>query len=156
MIDPKQLRDYILIPVLNDLGLNSTAAVELMLGTAMQESGLVAVHQYGGGPALGLWQIEPATVQDLLSNFILYKPKLQDVINRLAFDGRDMIEQIPGNLYYAAAMSRIFYYRVPAALPAAGDIQGQAAYYKRYYNTPAGAATVEQYIANWNKLKPLL
>ena len=46
-------------------------------------------------------------------------------------------------------MARVKYYRCPAPLPAAGDLEAQAAYYKRWYNPPGGAATVAEYMANW-------
>ena len=38
-----------------------------------------------------------------------------------------------------------------AALPQQGDLAAQAAYYKRHYNTADGAATVAQYMANWQR-----
>ena len=42
------------------------------------------------------------------------------------------------NLAYATAMARMLYWRKPEALPAADDIPGLAAYWKRHYNTAAG------------------
>jgi hypothetical protein len=43
-------------------------------------------------------------------------------------------------------MCRVHYYRVPAALPPAGDLAEQAAYWKRYYNTELGRGTVEHFL----------
>ena len=44
-------------------------------------------------------------------------------------------------------MTRIFYYRIPYEIPK--SLEGQANYYKQWYNTPLGAATVGKYLANW-------
>ena len=42
------------------------------------------------------------------------------------------------------AICRIHYWRKPGAIPA--EIEGQAAYWKRHYNTPLGRGTVEKYL----------
>lgn len=145
MIDPRQLRDNIVMPVLTSLNLpsdkTSNAACELLLGTAMQESGLRYLVQISG-PALGIWQMEPTTFNWLASWASTRALKLP------AGD----VSQLPGNLYLACAMARLRYYVVPEALPAQGDVEAQARYWKQYYNTPAGAGTVQQYLDNWSRL----
>ena len=57
-------------PALTKINLWSRSAEELVLGTAIVESGLTYLKQRGEGPALGLWQIEPATHEDLYTNFL--------------------------------------------------------------------------------------
>ena len=47
-------------PALKKLRLWSPSAEELVFGTAIVESGLTYLKQHGDGPALGLWQVEPA------------------------------------------------------------------------------------------------
>ena len=47
---------------------------------------------------------------------------------------------------YGAAVCRLCYYRKPDALPEAGDIEGQAAFWKQHYNTPLGKGTVTKYV----------
>ena len=54
-------------------------------------------------------------------------------------------ENLATNLMYGAAVCRLCYYRQPEALPEAGDIEGQAAFWKQHYNTPFGAGTVSKY-----------
>ena len=54
----------------------STAAEELVLGTAIVESSLIYISQHGAGPALGLWQVEPATHDDLYANYLSYRQEL--------------------------------------------------------------------------------
>ena len=51
----------VICPALEKLSLWSPSAEELVLGTAIVESGLTYLKQHGDGPALGLWQVEPAT-----------------------------------------------------------------------------------------------
>ena len=65
MLDPRQFAERVIRPALVKLRLQSPAAEALLLGTAVVESGLSALVQAGGGPALGLYQIEPATHADI-------------------------------------------------------------------------------------------
>ena len=41
------------------------AARQLILRTGAAESGYQTRRQYGGGPARGFWQMEPATEEDI-------------------------------------------------------------------------------------------
>lgn len=147
-ISPSDLRTHVIRPVCDFLGLGGPAVEELLLGTAAQESGCGAHLAQMGGPALGIWQMEPATHDDLWSNFLTYRHPLSDKVGDLLVGALPKVAQLAGNLYYACAMARLQYLRSPMAIPAAGDLDGQAACYKQVYNTPLGAATVEQYIAN--------
>ena len=52
------------------------------------------------------------------------------------------------DLRYACAMARIKYWRVP--FPISPDIEDQAAYWKRIYNTPLGAGTITKYVWAYN------
>ena len=157
MINPKQIRDLIIRPTLDLVLPDSTgAATELLLGTCAQESDSgTYLAQLPNGPALGIWQMEPATHDDIWTSFLTNHKSLADKIKTLAPVNSGAQEMI-GNLWYACAMARMLYYRVPAALPAQGDFNAQARYYKQYYNTPLGAATVDQYLGNWNRMQQLL
>jgi hypothetical protein len=150
MIPAIQLKTFVIAPVLATLALpNADAAAELLLATAMQESACGdMIVQEDGGPALGVWQMEPTTEADISTNFLRYQPDLAGkvAIFRLAgFIG----EQLPGNLYYSCAMARIQYWRSPDPLPAVGDVDAQAAYYLKIYNA-GGKATAAEFIANWH------
>lgn len=145
-IDPRQLRELIIVPTLAQLGLYSPAATSLVLGTAMHESHLIALRQQGGGPALGLWQMEPATHDDIWRNFLKYRTdvavKIRHYFN-VADDLMISADQMTGNLYYACAMARIQYRRVSAPLPD-NEPNALAAFWKEHYNTPLGAGTVAE------------
>jgi len=153
-IDPKHLRTYVIRPALEAIGLQSEAAEELLLGTALQESlGGVFLHQGNNGPAVGIFQMEPRTHDDLWANYLAYRPLLLAKMQSLLMPGMTKQDQLAGNLFYAAAMARVLYLRAPDPLPQAGDIAAQAAFYKRWYNSPGGAATTDAYLAKWNAIK---
>ena len=133
-------------PALEKLSLWSLSAEELVLGTAIVESGLTYLKQHGDGPALGLWQVEPATHDDLYTNFLNYRPELGSKLMELRAAGLSLDENLATNLMYGAAVCRLCYYRKPDALPEAGDIEGQASFWKQHYNTIFGAGTVSKYV----------
>lgn len=145
MIEPQQLLDWVISPTLDAIELGGEPARRLVFGTACQESWLRYLHQIGG-PALGLWQMEPATHDDL-KRWLATRPNLESKVQRLA--RRYNAEEMIGNLYYGCAMCRIKYRRdadpIPATLPE------QAAYWKRVYNTPLGSGSVQDYISNWQR-----
>lgn len=145
-----QLRDHVIRPVLEHLedcipyGRN---AEQLVLGTALTESRGEYIRQVSG-PALGLWQMEPATHDDIWATY-LARPSQRDLARKLeqlqtsAAITLGALEMI-GNNYYAAAMCRVFYRRLPDPLPAAGDPLTMAKVWKLRYNTPLGAGTVQK------------
>ena len=141
----KQLREVIIKPVLETLGLYSKEAEDLLYGTACVESGCGEyIVQVGKGPAKGIFQMEPATARDIYANFLKYKPDLQARVDALRCDGLSLEENLTGNLYYATAMCRVHYLRQPGAIPK--DSYGQARYWKDFYNTALGKGTVEKYL----------
>lgn len=154
MIDREQFVDLIIEPTLQHIGLYSDAATELVLGTALQESRLTYIHQLGNGPALGVFQMEPATHNDIWQNYLKYREDLRNYVIDLASrinikSGMVDALELISNLNYAAAMCRIHYLRTPDPLPQSGDTAGQAKYWKQYYNTPLGRGTVEEYMRSW-------
>ena len=156
MLNPKQFVEEIIRPTMMFLEGRDTsqvkwggqAAEELMLGTALVESDLSYLRQLGG-PALGIYQMEPATAKDILENYVGYRGYLGEAINMIAGVWPMKSVQIQGNLFLATALTRIHYRRVPEPLPAAGDTAGQARYWKEFYNTEAGKGTPEKYLAKW-------
>lgn len=139
MIDPAQFRSLIIAPALERLGLWSLSAEQLLIGTALTESGLRFLTQGRGGPARGLYQIEPSTAHDLYDNWLVFRPAWTAKLDRLIVPGQKISEQLVSNLTYATAVARLIYYRRPEPLPMAGDIQGLARYWKAHYNTSEGA-----------------
>lgn len=154
-MDPKQLTTLVVRPTLEKLELHSPAAEQLIVGTIYQESAAKFLKQIGGGPALGVIQMEPATYKDIWNNYLAYKRSLANKITELASmesldeDMRPHETQLITNLSFAVAMCRAHYLRKKPPLPKAGDIEGLAQYWKEHYNTHLGAGTVEDFIDNF-------
>ena len=106
-----QMLALVIRPALEKLSLWSLSAEELVLGTAIVESGLTYLKQHGDGPALGLWQIEPATHDDLYTNFLNFRPELGSKLIELRAAGLSLDENLATNLMYGAAVCRLCYYR---------------------------------------------
>lgn len=151
MLDVRQFRDSVVDPTLVDLGLYSKAASNLLLGTALQESKLKWLRQLGNGPARGLFQMEPATHNDIYAHYLRYNSELEKRVLRLTAALPSQVEQLETNLAYSCAMARVHYWRRPEPLPAAEDIEGLAGYWKRFYNTHLGAGTTEEFVRAWRK-----
>ncbi|MEY8199453.1 MAG: hypothetical protein RPS47_09450 [Colwellia sp.] len=149
MIKAEHLRDYIVRPTIKRIGMWSPAAENILIGTIYQESrGGYYLHQLGNGPALGVYQIEPATHNDVWKNYLNYRDALAKKVKNLAAPGV-LDEQLIVNLSYATAIARIIYYRKPSALPAANDVQALGEYWKEHYNTEQGKGTVEEFVKNF-------
>lgn len=137
------LRALIVRPTLDALHMGGEAAENLILGTGLVESGFHHLRQTRG-PALGVYQCEPATYRDILR----YLDRRPDIVARLrpfiAGEGLPDASQLVWNLKLATAICRIHYWRKPDAIPA--DLAGQAAYWKRHYNTALGRGTVKKYL----------
>ena len=142
-LNPAQLRQFVIDPSLKTIGLYSRVASDLVLGTAMHESMLQYLHQLRSSPALGLWQMEPATHDDCWTNFLQYHPGLATDVSSLS-GGKHSPDLLIGNLYYASAMCRVRYFRSSESLPATSYPLLLAQYWKSIYNTPQGAGTVQQ------------
>jgi hypothetical protein len=151
-LDIKQLHRFVVKPALEHIGLGGLAAERLVIGTALTESGLSKLDQIGRGgedgwgPALGLWQMEKATFDDHVRWMAVRQARLFERTYHMigstdSFLG-DPWKELAGNLFFAAAMCRVHYYRVPAKLPPADDLDHMASYWKRYYNSELGAGTV--------------
>jgi len=155
MPTPTEFRNKVIRPTLMHLDLGGVAAEELLLGTAMQESDLLHRRQLGGGPGRGLFQMEPATHDDIWSNYLAFKAPLAEKVKALLpAPTADRMTELENNDRYACAMARILYRRAPAPLPQAGDLAAMAAYWKKFYNTPLGAGKPEQFVAKWRKAFP--
>ena len=151
MIDVKQFRYEVVRPTLTHLALWSQAAENLLVGTALKESGLRYLKQIGGGPALGLYQIEPATHMDLFDNYLRWRPTKKCSLMTVAVPDVDLNHQLITNLAYATGVARLIYYRVSEAMPDADDIEGLAAYWKTYYNTIHGAGHAHEWVKIYRK-----
>jgi len=144
-ISSNQLRQLI-AETLKDADLYSGDAVELLMGTSAQESHLGSyIHQING-PALGIFQMEPATEEDIWNNYLRYKSSLSAVVKTVMTGNPN---ELAWNLKYAILMARIHYLRVKAGLPDSANVHAMALYWKQYYNTPLGRGTAKEFAKNY-------
>ena len=128
----------------------SIHAENLILGTAAQESAYGKyIKQIGGGPALGKFQMEPETHNDIWKNFLKYKPRLARLILDISGVSNPDHRELENNDIYACAMCRVHYFRQKEAIPP--TINGYAYYWKKYYNTEKGKGTIAKFINNYIK-----
>jgi hypothetical protein len=140
--EKNQFRDLI-IRTLGEIELYSPAATNLLLGTAAQESAFgTHLVQMGGGPAVGAFQMEPAT-------FAWLQAKFRNGYGRYAANAK--AQDMEHDLKLAIIMCRLRYYVAPDALPEAGNVPALAVMWKKVYNTPKGAGTIQEFIANYKK-----
>ena len=151
MINKNQLRELIIRPTLLEIGLHSLAAENLLMGTAAQESRLGSHIRQVGGPALGIYQMEPATHNDLWVNYLRFNPALEGKFRNLlaGLDRTPRPEQMIYDMRYATAMCRLHYRRVKAPLP--DDVSGMSEYWKQYYNTPMGRGSTQDFVNNYRR-----
>ena len=142
----KESIERIIKETLNHMNLYSEDALEMIYKTGKAESGYRTLQQYGGGPALGLFQMEPATYRDIWKNYVMYREKYRNKLYSLGFDDSKMDYCLMSNIGIQVAMCRLHYRRVPSALPKAGDLEGQANYWKKYYNSHLGKGTIEHFM----------
>ena len=140
-----QLKQYIIEPVLKDINLYSPSAVNLLLGTAAQESRMGHYIHQVNGPALGIYQIEPATAAWLDSKYGRY-------LDRYYNEFFSIEENLVRDLAFQTIVCRLKYYSIKEPIPSdPNNVQALGAYWKKYYNTPLGAGTVEEFVKNYKQ-----
>ncbi|CAI9119528.1 hypothetical protein [Brytella acorum] len=146
MISLRDAKHGIVIPTLRLLPpeMNTPSAVNGVAGIGNVETGY-RTRQQVGGPALGFWQMEPATHADCWSRFIVYRPELLRAFATIVgHAGAPSPQLMLTNDRYACAMARVKLFRAPEPLPDADDALGWSRYWRDWYNSPLGAGTVER------------
>ncbi len=158
-LDPDQFRRVItdtlqmIMLTRNETPIYSESATELLLMTAAHESNLSSYIYQVEGPALGAYQMEPATLDDIWTNYLSGRAMLRhEIVAKLKYIKRPENAALATDLKFATIMARVHYLRDKQPLPKADDVEALAAYAKRVWNTEKGKATVEDYIGAYNKL----
>ena len=144
-INPSDFRSIVINPALSNLSSIipiSTVAADLLMATAAVESSLGTYLTQIKGPALGIFQIDPASLSGLQLN--LTTPQRVFLANIATPQPYSV--QIETNLLLAASICRLFYWQIPAPLPP-DTISGLWSYYKTYYNTALGSTTQSQFLS---------
>jgi len=132
---------------------NSTAAEQLLLGTAVHESENFSYRRqegyslYGDGGGFGVYQIQYNAFTTINDN-----PNKEIIIDMFAwFDYSDKYNLIY-NDSYSTAIARLQYWMAPAPLPPANDLYAQARYWAKYYNKGKNReAKIKDYIKDWRR-----
>lgn len=141
MFNPKQFRNLIERVLSQWPELYSEAAVEILLGTAAQESSFgYNFRQLGGGPGIGFFQMEPHT----------YLWLQEEYGEKYGFENR-IPDDLEWDLRLAILLARLRYRILPQALPVAGDLPAMAAYWNKFYNANPQYGTDEEFINNYRK-----
>ena len=154
-MNPQQLHDFIIKPTLQYMSGSyySKESAFLLLATAAIESNCGEYIKQINGPALGIWQMEPDTDNDIWANcdaldndvFISF---IGDLC--LSKDSRNGFDALFESPKYACAMARLKYSMDPNPLPKlTGDNNTDSRafydYYKLVYNTELGASTFDKW-----------
>tara|TARA_R100001082_G_C4358750_1_gene158246 strand:- start:504 stop:947 length:444 start_codon:yes stop_codon:yes gene_type:complete len=138
----KQIIDW----TLHELDMHSDDAVELIYRTGMAETKYKHLIQMGGGPAVGFFQCEPATMHDIIENYASYRPNIMTKLYALGYDEKDAEMRMMGSIPLQVAFCRLKYRRDKHSIPASDDIEAQGKYWKRVYNTELGKGTLKHFL----------
>ena len=154
MIAIKHFRELIVRPVLDKLQLYNQDREELLVITCAQESlgGTYLMQNglrgYPDGPALGIYQIEPDTYDDLFANFLAYRTRLWELLVGAVLH-KPGKPRLIYDLQYATGVAAMQYYRFREPIPQ--NLEGKFAYYKRYWNSELGKATIPEVRRNYER-----
>lgn len=123
--------------------------VKLLLGTMAQESAFGTYIKQIKGPALGVFQMEPPTFQDILDNYLAFNYRLKAEVIKIANVADFKADDLWSNLKLSILFARLHYYRVPKPLPK--TIEDMAWYWKTFYNSYKGAGSVGEFVHNYKK-----
>lgn len=178
---PRHILDHIVRPTLAYLALPhgeiNGPAERLIISTGAHESlGFTRVYQMGKGsllnfkaPALSFWQIEPTTARDLWERYVVrrFSSSLAIKLQSLVFTDRStgaipleptaiVLRQLAINHPLACAIARLKYFDSSFSFVYAPTPEYLASLWKRYYNSPQGAGTEEEFIENYREyVEPL-
>ncbi len=150
MIRIDQLRELIIKPALHDLIMLSDDAVELLVFTCAVESDGATFIKQLSGPALGIYQMEPETYNDIWQNYLKSRSHLLMImLSNFECVSMPSEDRLIYDLRFATAMTRLHYYRVKEKIPSRNDINAIWEFYKIHYNTSMGSATKDEAIKKY-------
>jgi hypothetical protein len=114
----------------------------------MAESSYNHLSQMNDGPAIGFWQCEPKTMLDIMDNYVSYRKNIEAKIYNLGYNKEEPKMSLLSNLALQVAFCRLKYRRDKHPIPKKENIEEQAKYWKRIYNTHLGKGTIEHFISN--------
>lgn len=152
------LRHYIIRPALKRLGElwpkipYDKRAEDLLVMIAAHESKLGHYAHQVKGPARGLFQIEPKTLRDVYTSYLVFRPQLAEIVNSFRGDAFDPVDDLLANQAFQVVIARLILWRDPEPLPAIDAVdkdaylRALARYAKSAWNTEKGKAHHSDYL----------
>jgi hypothetical protein len=135
------------------VGLYTKDVEELLVATMAHESkGGTYVGQVGGDSrsALGIFQMEPFTYDNLWGHYLSNNAALSaSILNSMRYLQKPPSEHLIFNNRLSIVMARVFYLQLRDAIPERDDLDGIWSIYKTYYNSSKGAATKDEFVADY-------
>lgn len=148
----RDLRNYVVADTLRYLGDWSQSAENLLVGTAIQESGLGFSMKSGG--RLGIYHISPAHHRAVWDQFLVHYPEQASRVRGLAGQHsftRNPHRELLTNLRYATAVAWCIYQKSGCHLPASRDIHALGRIWHRHFHrNPSGTAA--DFVRNYREL----
>ena len=130
------------------LDMYSDDALSLIMRTGWAESGYNALKgATSGNPALGFWQVEPFTAKDTLDNYVKFRPRIKESLLFLGLNEEKLEFSLLSNIAIQAAFCRFKYRRAKQSIPPWDNVEAQAKYWKRVYNSELGRGTIEHFLS---------
>ncbi len=158
-LDKEFLRKEIFL-TLKGTGLYTRDIHNLLLGTAASESDFGFLNKQVKGPAVGIFQMEPATHNDIWEHWIGQKPKLKKHVEATMWKNVPKIVQLRYNLNYQIIMAAVHYHRINSVTKCLDHkkFKDQKDYkwwlawvHKKVYNTKLGKSTTTRYFEKYNE-----
>lgn len=150
---PTHLRDHVIRPALHLLAsynpmMNTPASINLLIGIALAESNCGEYVYQVGGPAIGPYQMQPKTHDDIYQNYLNHKLALKSFVltSVTGYGLTDRHSEMAYNWLYATVMARVHLWRVREPLPDHNDLWALGAYWKIHWNTDSGRGDVEDFV----------
>lgn len=149
MYDITQFREVIK-QALQAISAYSAEAEEILVATCAHESKGGTYVMQVSGPAVGAYQMEPRTHDDLWSRELrAHQDRAITLLKACGYRARPAATTMSTNLLYATLMARVFYMQFREALPKSDDLDAIWEYYKKYWNTELGSAKKEDFLKNY-------
>lgn len=136
---------------LKPINLWTPDAEELLLATCANESNFGIYRTQMHGPARGIFQMEGEDFDDIWKNYLQYHGTLAFQVKNYNGGKQGTVDDMVNNDQYAVVMARVHYMRKPGSIPPANDLEAIWAYYKKFYNSPQGAATHDEFVSKYKK-----
>lgn len=125
---------------------NSRKMVDLLMLTAQIESDLGHYYRQIKGPAVGIFQMEPATEKSIWNDYLKYRPALAQKIKNLRVKASLGSRELEYNVAYATAMAAVLYQWRKVDFTEIHSAMDMVNVYKEKFNTTRGKSTLNKTI----------